>query len=370
MTGTILVLNAGSSSIKFALYPKDGAAKPALSGVVDRIGSAAEFALSDAQDQKITQEADAPDHASALDLIAGAINHRLPSFRVAAIGHRVVHGGAKFSKPVELTQEVIEELEELIPLAPLHLPHGIRGAKEAGRLFPDARQIGCFDTAFHAGKPWLHDSFGLPQSYYEEGVRRYGFHGLSCQSIMRQLNAEGYPVNDRRIVIAHLGNGCSATAVLGGVSHATSMGFSTLDGLLMGTRCGAIDPGVLLYWLQQGKDAGEIEDILYRRSGLLGLSEMSNDMRDLEASDSPLAKRAIDAFVARLSEEIARLSATMGGLDAVVFCGGIGENAASIRERVIHALDYLAPGGLEALVRATKEEHEIMLETQGLIEFQ
>ncbi|MEM7711210.1 MAG: acetate kinase, partial [Pseudomonadota bacterium] len=263
MTDAILVLNAGSSSIKFAAYSVADAEDSMVSGLVDRLGGAARLTLYGTPPRAV----DAPDHAIALALVAEALAAALPGTRLIAIGHRIVHGGPDHSAPVRLDDARLAELNALIPLAPLHQPHGLNGVRMARRLYPDAAQIACFDTAFHATKPWLHDHYALPPEQYEAGVRRYGFHGLSCQSILRTLRAEGCPVEDRRLVIAHLGNGCSATAVMGGTGHATSMGFSTLDGLVMGTRCGSLDPGVILYWLHQGKSTAEIEDLLYKRSG-------------------------------------------------------------------------------------------------------
>ncbi|NNF72460.1 MAG: acetate/propionate family kinase [Rhodobacteraceae bacterium] len=365
MTTAILVLNAGSSSVKFAVFPEDRGEEPLLSGAVGRIGGNASVSILPAGGERKSEGVDAPTHAAALAVLATKLASHLPDATITGIGHRVVHGGALYSEPVVVDDGVLASLDTLTPLAPLHLPQGLEGIRTARALFPNARQIGCFDTAFHAEKPWLHNSFALPQSYYDAGLRRYGFHGLSCQSILRGLRDEGYPVADRKFVIAHLGNGCSATAVLGGKGHATTMGFSALDGLIMGTRCGQIDPGVLLYWMGQGKSAEEIETLLYRQSGLLGLSGLSNDMRDLEQSDDPAAARAIEAFVARAVEEICRLAGTMGGLDAVVFCGGIGENAASIRDRIMAGLTFLSSP--EMLVRPTREELEIALSVRNLL---
>lgn len=366
MTLAILVLNTGSSSIKFAVYPAEKTDSPILDGVVERIAGQAALTVAHAPPRPV----DAPDHPAALTLVADAIAQQLPDIKITAVSHRIVHGGAQFSAPIILDRESLHDLDKLIPLAPLHQPHGLQGVRTAQALYPEARQIACFDTAFHAAKPWLHDSFALPRVHYEEGLRRYGFHGLSCQSILRTLGAEGYPVPDRRIVIAHLGNGCSATAVLNGRGHATSMGFSTLDGLIMGTRCGQLDPGVILYWLRQGKTGAEIEDILYHRSGLLGLSGRSNDMRDLASATDPASGSAIDAFAMRAVEEICRLAGTMGGLDALIFCGGIGENSGPIRDRITEGLRFL-PGrsgsGLDVLVRQTREEHEILLAARALL---
>ncbi|MEM7645106.1 MAG: acetate/propionate family kinase [Pseudomonadota bacterium] len=367
MTDAILVLNAGSSSIKFAAYPIGKGENPPVAGLIERIGGDAKFTISSAPPRSV----DSADHPAALALVAAAVTQDLPDTGIAAVSHRIVHGGARFSAPIVLDADSLHDLDQLVPLAPLHQPHGLQAVRTAQSLYPGAAQIACFDTAFHATKPWLHDSYALPHAHYDEGLRRYGFHGLSCQSILRTLHAEDYPVATRRIVIAHLGNGCSATAVLNGRGHATSMGFSTLDGLIMGTRCGQLDPGVILYWLRQGKTRAEIEDILYKRSGLLGLSGRSNDMRDLTAAQDPAADAAIEAFVMRAVEEICRLTGTMGGLDTLVFCGGIGENATLVRDRIVDGLGFL-PGrsgsGIDVLVRETREEHEMMLAARSLLE--
>ncbi|MEM6609264.1 MAG: acetate kinase [Pseudomonadota bacterium] len=364
MTDAILALNAGSSSIKFALYPADGDISAIRSGLFERIGGASQLRVTSADGTTSTAPAYAADHEAAFALILEGLLNQLPDTTIVAVGHRIVHGGAIFSDPVELTPDVLIALEDLTLLAPLHQPHGLRCAREVTRRIPSAVQVACFDTAFHAAKSRLHDTFGIPRKFYDEGLRRYGFHGLSCQSVLRKLRAMGYPVDDRRIVIAHLGNGCSATAILGGVGHASSMGFSTLDGLIMGTRCGRLDPGVILFWLRQGKSLHEIEDILYHHSGLAGLSGFSNDMRDLSQSSDPAAIEAIEVFVACIVEEICRLAGTMGGLDAVVFCGGIGENAGHIRRDVAQGLAFLSPGGPEILVMKTDEESEILVATR------
>lgn len=362
MADLALALNVGSSSLKFRAAPMADPETGAAWGRIERIGSDGANLKITAQDATETREITVATHEDAVRIAAEALTRALPDARVAAVGHRIVHGGPDFTRPVEIDAGVLSRLETLVPLAPLHVPAGIAGIKGAERAFDSARQIACFDTAFHAGKPWVHDAFALPQQFYDEGIRRYGFHGISCQSITRGLRAEGYPLENRRVVIAHLGNGASVTAVLKGRGHASSMGFSTIDGLAMGTRSGRIDPGVLFYLHDRGMTQAQIEDLLYRKSGLLGLSGLSNDMRDLMASDDSAAVRAVEYFVARAVEEIARLAATMGGLDTVVFCGGIGENAGEIRDRIAAGLTFL-PGqgdGVEILTRETREEEEIL----------
>lgn len=361
MRDMVLVLNAGSSSLKFALFPLQDEPIAELTGAVERIGQDDCLATTKTGDASTKAKVVATDHSHALAHVADTIQKSVPDAAVTWVGHRIVHGGAKFTDPAVVSRAIVEDLRALMPLAPLHLPHGLMGIEVAEAIYPNARQIACFDTAFHANKPWVHNTFALDRSMYDAGIRRYGFHGLSCQSIVRQLQSEGYPLSERKLVIAHLGNGCSATAVLNGKCHATSMGFSTLDGLVMGTRSGSIDPGVLVYWMHQGKTAHEIEKILYGQSGLLGVSERSNDMRDLLGSDDRQAQRAIEMFVARAVEEIARLAATMQGLDALVFCGGIGENAGVIRDRISGSLGFLSKNGLDIHVRQSREEAEIFL---------
>lgn len=369
----VLVLNAGSSSLKVAAYAADGAETaddaPWLKGAVERIGGASWLTLTRPDGARETTEIKAEDHRAALSVAARRLAQALPAARIVALGHRIVHGGPHYSGPAIITPSVLAELETLIPLAPLHQPQGLAGVRSAEALFPGALQVACFDTAFHAQKPWVQESFGLPSEAFDAGVRRYGFHGVSCQSIMRTLRAEGFPAEDRRLVIAHLGNGCSVTAVKNGAGYANSMGFSTLDGLLMGTRSGRLDPGVLLYWLRQGKSPEDIETLLYKRAGLLGVSGLSNDVRDLSASPAPEAARALEMFVARAVEEIARMAGAMNGLDCVVFCGGVGENAAALRDRIVAGLGFLrqASGApLDILVRATDEERELMLTARAM----
>jgi acetate kinase len=243
---------------------------------------------------------------------------------------------------VALDEEVTGELERFSPFAPLHQPHNLAGVRAARDAFPEALQVACFDTAFHRNHPWVNDTFALPREYYEKGIRRYGFHGLSYEFIAGELARSAPHLHSGRVVVAHLGNGASMCALMGGRSVGSTMGLSALDGLPMGTRCGQIDPGVLLYLMdEEGMGADEISDLLYRRSGLLGLSGLSNDMRRLEAADAPEAAQAIDYFVFRIRRELGALSAVLGGLDALVFTGGIGENSALVRERVCTGQDWL-----------------------------
>ena len=347
MTETALVLNAGSSSIKFAVFALRDAADPDLgiSGKVERIGEEPrlEAALETGETtERALGRAHAADHAGACAAIIELITERHPDASIPVVGHRVVHGGPDFAEPVVLDDAVLERLSRFSSFAPLHQPHNLAGVAAARQAFPDALQIACFDTAFHRDHPWVNDVFALPRRYYDQGVRRYGFHGLSYDYISGTLADTAPEVHAGRVVVAHLGNGASMCGMLGGRSVASSMGFTALDGLPMGTRCGQLDPGVLLYMLQEeGLGADEIVDILYRRSGLLGLSGLSNDMRRLEAAGTPEAAQAIDYYVFRIRRELGGLAAALGGLDALVFTGGVGENAHRIRARVCDGLGWL-----------------------------
>lgn len=371
MTELLLALNVGSSSLKFCAAASGALEAALLVGAVERVGTdRSQLSLKRPGGTKDVVELGAADHSTALAAVGEAVAAELPGRRMIGVGHRIVHGGGRYSSATKVTPQLLADLEALIPLAPLHQPHGITGVRAAQALFPHATHVACFDTGFHAAKPWVHDAFALPRRFYEQGLRRYGFHGLSCQSVVRTLRRDGYPLDQRKLVIAHLGNGASITAMAGGRSVANSMGFSTLDGLTMGTRCGRIDPGALLHLLRQGLTAEDLEELLYKRSGLIGLSGYSNDMRDLLGSDTVQARETVAFFIARVVEEIGRMAAVIGGLDTVVFCGGIGENAHELREKISNGLVFL-PGrnneGVEFIVVNTKEELEILLETEQQI---
>lgn len=334
----ILTLNAGSSSIKFAVFPIARDAEAISSGQVDGIGVKPRLTLG----RESRDVAEACDHARALAAIVSAIEPVIGSAQILAVGHRVVHGGGQFALPVVLDDKTISALEALSPLAPLHQPHNLSGIRVARTLFPEAAQIACFDTAFHRAQPWVNDTFALPRHYYDEGVRRYGFHGLSYEYVTGELERIAPHHAAGRLVIAHLGNGASMCAIRGGQSVASTMGFSALDGLPMGTRCGQLDPGVLIYLMRErGMSAAAIEDLLYRKSGLLGLSGLSSDMRALESAGTPEAQQAIDYFVFRIRRELGAMTAILSGLDALAFAGGIGENAWRIRERICQGFEWL-----------------------------
>lgn len=340
----ILTLNAGSSSLKFALYQKSDPPEEHARGRVERIGGEAVLKL-DVLGQTHIQALSEPaarDHAGALSAALTALTSRVPSAQVTAVSHRVVHGGVHFQASTMVTETVLDQLSTLIPFAPLHQPHNIAGIKAAQVVFPDAQQIACFDTAFHRDQPFEADSYALPQRYHDAGIRRYGFHGLSYAYIAKTLAEIAPALHKGRVIVAHLGNGASMCALKNGRSVASTMGFTALDGLPMGTRCGQLDPGVVLYMLEQEQlSPAEVSDILYKKSGLLGLSGISRDMRVLLASDAPAAAQAISLYVARIRHETGALAAELQGLDAFIFCGGIGENAAKIRSDVCAGLGWL-----------------------------
>ena len=345
MKGSVLTLNAGSSSLKIALFPPGDEAAIAT-GSAERIGGDCALTIKDASGALIAERGGDAFHGATHETVlrqfllllqqAGLVQN------LAAIGHRVVHGGTDFIAPILVDDAILNQLAALEPLAPLHQPHNLAGIRAARVAFPEALQIACFDTAFHRNHPFVNDCFALPLSLYDEGIRRYGFHGLSYDYVTQTLAALRPELHAGRVIICHLGNGASACAIRDGQSIASTMGFSALDGLPMGTRCGQLDPGVILYLLQQKKmDAAAISDLLYKQSGLLGLSGLSNDMRVLEASDDPAAKAAIDYFVFRIRREIGGLAASMGGLDALIFCGGIGENSRLVRARVCEDMAWI-----------------------------
>jgi len=358
----LLTLNAGSSSIKFALFDRSDLTL-LLTGQLDAIGQQTRFsAVASPSGESFKHQwpdQQAPrDHAKALAWMIQWIDEQLAGMRVTAVGHRVVHGGAAFDQAVLIDDLVIEKLRALEPLAPLHQPHNLAGIEAAREAFGQLPQVACFDTAFHCHQPFVKDCFALPRAFYEEGVRRYGFHGLSYEFIADHLQ-EAFPLHaSGRVIVAHLGNGASMCAMLNGHSIASTMGFSALDGLPMGTRCGQLDPGVLLYLMQdRGMSAEAISDLLYKESGLKGISGISNDMRTLEASDQIEARQAIDYFVYRVKREIGALAAALEGLDAIVFTGGIGEHSVGVRERVLQSMAWL---GIELDELANRQGQTIL----------
>lgn len=342
MTTAVLTLNAGSSSLKVALFPASGD-QPMVTGLVDSIGPTAALKLKNERGEAIAPApGDMSTHAGAMQTVVATLRRAYPDLDLVAIGHRVVHGGDRHTAPALVDAAELQALDALSPFAPLHQPHNLAGIRAAMESFPGVPQVACFDTAFHRNHPWVNDTFALPRSFYDEGVRRYGFHGLSYDYVSGELARTAPQLAEGRVVIAHLGNGASMCALQDGRSMASTMGFSALDGLPMGTRSGQLDPGVMLYLMdQRGMSAAEISDLLYKRSGLLGLSGLSNDMRRLEAAGTPEATQAIDYFVFRAQREVGAMAAALGGIDALVFCGGIGENSRLIRARICERLDWM-----------------------------
>lgn len=344
----VVTLNAGSSSIKFSLIEETpGGLAPLAVGLAEMAGEKRRLTIKDGAGEVMhraerDEDPAAPFHAEALRRILAWRQSAFPDANVVAAGHRVVHGGVNHAAPVIVTDAVLAELKTLIPLAPLHQPYNLAGIVGAREAWPHVTQVACFDTAFHRDHPYVNDTFALPREFYDEGVRRYGFHGLSYEYITRKLREVAPLYAAGRVVVAHLGNGASMCAIRDGHSIASSMGFTALDGLPMGTRCGQLDPGVVLYLMQEkGMSAEEVADLLYKRSGLLGLSGLSNDMRELLASDDPQAQRAIEYFVFRIRREFGGLAAVLKGIDAIVFCGGIGEHAWQVRERVLEGMEWI-----------------------------
>jgi acetate kinase len=347
MPNALLTLNAGSSSIKFALYERGMCSEKLLShGAIEDIGIAPRF-VARAPDGTVLDEyrwaATAKlDHEDLLKPLLAWVTSHLGKDALTAVGHRIVHGGREFSHPVLIDQTVMKKLQELVALAPLHQPHNLAAVNAISKLRPELPQIACFDTAFHHGMQTVAKRLALPRRYDEQGVRRYGFHGLSYEYILGQLRDLSPALARGRVIVAHLGNGASLCAIRDGHSVDTTMGFTTLDGLVMGTRCGNIDPGALLYLQQaQNLSAADIEHMLYHESGLLGVSGISSDMRTLLASTDRHARDAVDLFVFHVVREIGALMASLGGMDALVFSAGIGEHAAPIRAAVCEKLTWL-----------------------------
>jgi acetate kinase len=339
----LAVLNAGSSSIKFAIYSVGETLR--FKGQLEKIGVAPHLYVTDDKGKRIVERswpAEGFDHrVGTRELLEAAIS-LLNGAEVAAVGHRVVHGGTRFAAPIRIDADVLASLARLAPLAPLHQPHNLAPIEAIAQAAPHVPQVACFDTAFHRKQPALAQQFAIPRELTEAGVQRYGFHGLSYEYVSSQLGYLDPRLASGRVIIAHLGNGASLCAVHDRRSVASTMGFTAVDGLMMGTRCGAIDPGVLIYLMDnRGMDARAIEDLVYRKSGLLGVSGISSDMRTLQASTEPAAAEAIDLFVYRVIREIGSLCAALGGLDALVFTGGIGENDAVVRARVIKGCAWL-----------------------------
>jgi acetate kinase len=343
----ILVINAGSSSIKFAVFTDGGLPEPKLlfKGQMEGLGSDPSFQVKDATGQKFDERDEWPrgsplNHAGALRYILGWLEECAGDIKIEAAGHRVVHGGLAYDRAVRIDEHVIADLEQLTPLAPLHQPHNLAAIRALAEVAPGLPQVACFDTAFHRTQPRVAQLFALPRALIESGVRRYGFHGLSYEYIAYRL--PHYAPEARKVVVAHLGSGASMCALHDGRSIESTMGFTAVDGLPMGTRTGAMDPGVVLYLMQdRGYDAKTIESLLYKESGLLGVSGFSNDMRDLLESGDSHAAEAVELFIYHIGKHLGALVSALEGLDALVFTAGIGENSAPIREQVCRRAAWL-----------------------------
>ena len=347
MSEHVLILNAGSSSLKFCVYERPGTGTWRLEakGQIEGIGTAPKFLARDGTGHPVAEQqltSAVRDGAGALDSLATWLRSRYGGARVLGVGHRVVHGGPRYAAPIIVTPQVLRDLQELIPLAPLHQPHNLAAIEAVFKLLPDVPQVACFDTSFHRGQPAVAELVPLPEEIRRNGVQRYGFHGLSYEYIASVLPQVAPEIARERVIVAHLGSGASLCAMRNGKSVDSSLGFTALDGLCMGTRPGAVDPGVILYLFQNlNLSAREVEAILYKRSGLLGISGVSNDMRDLLESRAPGARLAVDYFIYRATKEMGALAAVLTGIDALVFAAGIGERSAEIRARVCRSSAWL-----------------------------
>jgi len=348
MNPAIVVLNAGSSSLKFSVYEVvNDNLKLVVKGQVEGIGTSPKFRAKDPTGNTLAQTASPSTkgkfgQAEAFAyLLQWLLQHFQGAMKVIGVGHRVAHGGADFIEPTRIDPDTIARLEKLVPLVPLHQPSNLAAIKSVMRLRAELPQVACFDTAFHQGRARVTERLGLPDAMFREGLRRWGFHGLSYESIAKSFRQIAPDIAHGRVIAAHLGSGSSLCAMNNGRCVDTTMGFSALDGVPMGTRCGTLDPGVLLYLVRQGWTAERLEDLLYKKSGLLGISGVSNDVRDLLASTEALAAEALDYFVYRIQREIGSLTAALGGLDALIFTAGVGENSPIIRQRVCAGLAWL-----------------------------
>src|SRR5262245_25651123 len=340
MADAIGVINAGSSSLKFSVFrARGGDLALHVRGQIEALDTAPSFVAKDSAGRTVATRSWGTGtklgHRAAVEHLGGFLQEQIRSDRLIGMGHRVVHGGLEYAEPVQVDDAVLGDLERLIPLAPLHQPHNLAPIAALRERAPELPQVACFDTAFHRTNPDVAQRFALPVELHEAGVRRYGFHGLSYEYIAASLPRVDARAAAGRTIVLHLGNGSSMCAMEAGRSMASTMGFTALDGLPMGTRCGALDPGVLLYLMDERKmSVRDVERLVYHESGLLGMSGISGDMRTLLASDDPRARLAVDVYVYRIRREVGSLAGALGGLDALVFTAGIGENAAAIRERV------------------------------------
>lgn len=344
----LAVINAGSSSIKFALYEDNGEFPIIFRGQVEKLGVAPKLTVKDAEDRQLIEQSwhvDELDHASATTTILETALALLRGRKVSAVGHRVVHGGTNFAAPILVDPGVVSDLRSLCPLAPLHQPHNLAAIDAIAVAAPHIPQVACFDTAFHRAQPEIAQMLAIPRDLTASGVRRYGFHGLSYEYVGMRLREIAPELAAGRVIVAHLGNGSSLCAMRDGRSVGTTMGFTAVDGLMMGTRCGALDPGVLIYLMdERGMDARGLEDFIYKRCGLLGVSGVSSDMRTLRESKESAAAEAVALFIYRIVREIGSMAAAAEGVDAIVFTGGIGQNDALARAEIAKGCEWL---GLE-----------------------
>jgi acetate kinase len=340
-----LVLNAGSSSLKFCVFQRPAGESWRLEarGQIEGIGTSPRLSVKDANGERLAdQDVAVRDGREAVEVLAAWLRSKYGGSRVLGIGHRVVHGGSRFSGPTRLNPQVLDQLRELVPLAPLHQPYNLAAIEAAFERLPGVPQVACFDTSFHRGQPAVAELIPLPRELRQTGLQRYGFHGLSYEYIASVLPEVAPEIANGRVIVAHLGSGASLCALKAGKSVDSTLGFTALDGLCMGTRPGALDPGVVLHLFQSlNMSAKEVETLLYKKSGLLGISGISNDMRDLLGRSEPEARLAVDYFVYRAAKEIGALTAVLGGIDGLVFTAGIGENSAEIRERICNASAWL-----------------------------
>jgi acetate kinase len=347
MKDAILVLNSGSSSVKFSVFVVErNTLELELRGQLESLFTSPRFVAKNPSGKVIAEKSWGGGvklgHEGALEHLRTFLLGSAAQMRLAGVGHRVVHGGVKYAHPVQITQQTLADLQALIPLAPLHQPHNLRPILAITEQMPEVPQVACFDTAFHCTNPPLAQMFALPKALTEAGVRRYGFHGISCEYISSVLPERDPRAAVGKTAVLHLGNGSSMCAMAGGKSVASTMGFTAMEGLPMGTRCGSLDPGVILFLLEQSKmDVRAVEKMLYNESGLLGVSGVSSDVRTLLESKEPGAKLALDLYLYRIGRELGSLAAALGGLDALVFTAGIGENAVAIRERVCRDAAWL-----------------------------
>lgn len=340
----MVVINSGSSSIKFAVYEFDSKLNKLLYGQVENLKIAPKLKIFDANGKMIREDTYPADfgYQEFYKMLIAAFESNQFNYKVTAVGHRVVHGGSLYQAPIILNHDNINYLKELIPFAPLHQPYNLDAIESIFKSYPNLPQVACFDTAFHRTHPFVADLFGIPRHLTDAGIHRYGFHGLSYEYIIKKFGEINPDKVNKRIITAHLGNGSSLCAIQNGKSIDSTMGFTALDGLVMGTRCGNLDPGVILYLLQYKKMTGhEIEEMLYKKSGLLGVSGISSNMKELLANSTQPAKDAIDLYVYRIRHELGALIPALGGLDVLIFTGGIGEHAWQIREQVCLDMDWL-----------------------------